>query len=72
MTTSPSTVWSNGSAQLTSSSRRRVVHRWTPSSVQSWKPATPSAHPSHTPFDRIDHALRALPLTFQATLTISL
>ena len=34
---------------LTRSRLRRVVHRCTPESVQSWKPATPSAQPSHTP-----------------------
>ena len=37
------------SAVLTSSSRSRVVHRCTPSMVQSCRPATPSAQPSHTP-----------------------
>ena len=36
-------------AVLTFSSSRRVVQRCTPLIVQSWKPATPSAHPSHTP-----------------------
>ncbi len=33
-----------------------MVHRWTPSMVQSWNPATPSAHPSHTPFERTSQA----------------
>ena len=43
-------------AVLTFSSSRRVVHRCTPLIVQSWKPATPSAHPSHTPLRRMRHA----------------
>jgi hypothetical protein len=47
-------VSTSGSAPpwvLIFSSFRRVVHRCTPSMVQSWNPATPSAQPSHTPFD---------------------
>ncbi len=41
---------------LSLSSSSRVVQRCTPSSVQSWNPATPSAQPSQTPLRRIFHA----------------
>ncbi len=43
-------------AVLTFSRSRRVVQRCTPLIVQSWKPATPSAQPSHTPLRRMRHA----------------
>ena len=44
------------SAVLNSRSSSRVVHRWTPSMVQSCSPATPSAQPSHTPLVRTSQA----------------
>ena len=33
-----------------------MVQRWIPSIVQSWRPAVPRAHPSHTPLVRIAQA----------------
>ena len=41
---------------LSDRSERRVVQRWMPSIVQSRKPLTPSAQPSHTPRERIRQA----------------
>ena len=50
---------------------RRVVQRWTPESVQSWKPATPSAQPSHTPLRRIRHAYGRWRRFVQTTFAMS-
>ena len=49
----------------------QVSRGGTASIVQSWKPATPSAHPSHTPFERIFHASTGCFRFSTATLTMS-
>ena len=69
--TSASTVGSKASAVLTSSRRSRVVHRWTPSMVQSWRPATPSAQPSHTPLVSTSQAYFGCLRLTHATLAMS-
>ncbi len=48
-----------------------VVQRWTPESVQSWKPATPSAQPSHTPLLRMRHAYGRFRRFFHTILAMS-
>ena len=54
--TSASRAGSSARAVFSLRRSRRVVQRCTPSIVQSRKPATPSAHPSQTPFERMRHA----------------
>ena len=56
---------------LTRSRLSRVVQRCTPESVQSWKPATPSAQPSHTPLRRIRHAYGRLRRFSHTTFAMS-
>ena len=69
---SASTAGSSAPIVLTRSRLRRVVQRCTPDSVQSWKPATPSAHPSHTPLRMIRHTYGRLSRFSQKVRTISL
>ena len=69
--TSPRTLGSNGSAVLSLSRLSRVVQRWTPSMVQSCRPATPSAQPSQTPLVSTSSAYLGWRRLSQATWAMS-
>ena len=66
--TSASRATSSAGMVLRRSRFSRVMQRCTPSIVQSWKPATPSAQPSQTPRLRTFQAYGRLSRFFQTTL----
>src|SRR6516164_7682540 len=69
--TSPRRSGSSAGAVFKRISSRRTMQRWTPSWVQSLRPAVPNAHPSQTPCFRIRQAKGSWSRFSQTTRSIS-